>query len=262
MSRKEEIEKYKEHLRKISDGKDIISGIYNYCDRWCEKCTLTKHCSVFQMEQMEKDELGDEASDLSNEKFWEKLSLSYEVALDMISEEAEKLGLDLNEIGSSKKRETKETQKTEVEKNAFDYGIKMHLWLKENKSFFADKNQSQSSFNNENNTSFEDAIDVLSWYSSFISAKINRAFFDFRIEFDDPIQNNNNGSAKIALIGIERSIGALSLLHEKIPEKQDEILDFLLILSQIKKQIEVQFPNAWSFIRPGFDNSNIKKQKI
>ena len=27
-----------------------ISGIYNYCDRWCEKCSYTNRCLLFKQE--------------------------------------------------------------------------------------------------------------------------------------------------------------------------------------------------------------------
>ena len=27
-----------------------ISGIYNYCDRWCEKCSYTNRCLLFKRE--------------------------------------------------------------------------------------------------------------------------------------------------------------------------------------------------------------------
>ena len=29
----------------------FILGIFNYCDRWCERCTLSGRCSVFAEEQ-------------------------------------------------------------------------------------------------------------------------------------------------------------------------------------------------------------------
>ena len=33
-----------------SEEKDYIEGIYNYCDRWCEKCGFTAHCYLFTQE--------------------------------------------------------------------------------------------------------------------------------------------------------------------------------------------------------------------
>ena len=29
----------------IKDG--FIVGIFNHCDRWCERCALTSHCGLF-----------------------------------------------------------------------------------------------------------------------------------------------------------------------------------------------------------------------
>ena len=29
----------------VQDG--FIVGIFNYCDRWCDRCALTTHCRVF-----------------------------------------------------------------------------------------------------------------------------------------------------------------------------------------------------------------------
>ena len=31
---------------------DFIPGIYNYCDRWCERCLYTDRCRTFAMEKV------------------------------------------------------------------------------------------------------------------------------------------------------------------------------------------------------------------
>lgn len=35
----------------MDDDSRFISGIYNYCDRWCERCRFTDRCEVFAREQ-------------------------------------------------------------------------------------------------------------------------------------------------------------------------------------------------------------------
>jgi hypothetical protein len=30
----------KEEIKKLAENKDLIPGVYNYCDRWCERCAL------------------------------------------------------------------------------------------------------------------------------------------------------------------------------------------------------------------------------
>jgi len=84
--KKEEVEKYKIKIKEIAKNEQIISGIHNYCDRWCEKCTKTVHCSVFLMENTEKDE----KKDINNEKFWEKLSVMFQATFEMITEKKRK----------------------------------------------------------------------------------------------------------------------------------------------------------------------------
>jgi len=64
---------------------------------------------------------------------------------------------------------------------------------------------------------------------------------------------DSDGSAKVALIGTDRSIAAWAGLQQHFPEKADEILDFLLLLERIRKRTEKELPNARAFVRPGFD---------
>lgn len=68
-------------------------------------------------------------------------------------------------------------------------------------------------------------------------------------------QSDSDGSAKVALIGMERSIGAWERLRELLPEKGDSILPMMLHLEQLRRATEQAFPNAQSFVRPGFDEA-------
>jgi hypothetical protein len=44
-------------LTELANNPDLISGIYNYCDRWCERCPLTSRCLVYATEQEDGDSL-------------------------------------------------------------------------------------------------------------------------------------------------------------------------------------------------------------
>ena len=52
------------------DEQNFISGIHNYCDRWCERCEFTARCRVFAAEQ----EMSEEEKDISNEAFVRNLA--------------------------------------------------------------------------------------------------------------------------------------------------------------------------------------------
>ena len=245
--KKEEVEKYKIKIKEIAKNEQIISGIHNYCDRWCEKCTKTVHCSVFLMENTEKDE----KKDINNEKFWEKLSVMFQATFEMITENAKKRGIDLKNIEDVEYKEI-EFNKTKLQKIAVDYGMKIVDWLKINNEVLKEKAENILLINEKKLLEFTDAIEVVKWYSLFIGAKTHRATspndFDNEFELDDKL-----GTTKIALIAIDRSIEALSFIYKEIPEKEYQILDFLVLLSKLKKGLEAKFPEARNFKRPGFD---------
>jgi hypothetical protein len=101
------------------------------------------------------------------------------------------------------------------------------------------------------NSRFKDSLEVIYWYNFFISAKIFRALI--HDDEEDEIQNDSNGSAKIALIALDRLIASWSVVMENMMDHQDEILKFLISLADVRKLTESTFPNARKFVRPGFD---------
>jgi hypothetical protein len=69
----------------------------------------------------------------------------------------------------------------------------------------------------------------------------------------DPIQNDSNGKAKVALIAIDRSIAAWGKLSLLLSEKAGGIMPILSHLEALRRHTEQTFPHARDFIRPGFD---------
>ena len=45
----------KADLIELAQNPDFISGIYNYCDRWCERCQFTSRCFLYATEQADPD---------------------------------------------------------------------------------------------------------------------------------------------------------------------------------------------------------------
>ena len=65
------------------------------------------------------------------------------------------------------------------------------------------------------------------------------------------MQNDWNGSAKVALISIERSSAAWSVLASVTGQDTPAVL--AQQLNDLGAQVEGEFPDAWRFRRPGFD---------
>ncbi len=75
--------------------KKNISGIHNYCDRWCERCDFTLRCAIYDPE-VEMLARSDKPED--QKKVWKKLEENFRYINEMLHKEAKKMGIDLNEI--------------------------------------------------------------------------------------------------------------------------------------------------------------------
>ncbi len=71
----------------------------------------------------------------------------------------------------------------------------------------------------------------------------------------DEFPKDSDGSAKVALIAMDRSIAAWGELHRHFPDAEDDILDLLAHLDRLRRHAEQEFPAARAFVRPGFDDT-------
>lgn len=243
-------QEYRKKLDELGSRKDLIPGIHNYCDRWCERCPFTRKCGNYVL--TEGLESNQEDVDLNNEKFWKDLSMIFEATFDMIREHAEELGIDLDNIDEEDCK--LEVKNVEVEEYAREYGLNMINWLKGNSEKLNETVQKLLLVHENIALKFKDALEVVQWYSLFISAKVHRSMLDFGDVTDEYEDYDQKGSAKIAIIAIDRSIAALGLILEKIPDFEDDLLRFLAQLAKIKRDILKVYPMAMEFRRPGFDD--------
>jgi hypothetical protein len=243
-------EEYRKKLDSLTNRKDLIPGIHNYCDRWCERCQFTSKCGSFALtEGFDEDQ---ENKDLQNEKFWDDLHMIFEVTFEMIKEKAVELGIDFEDF---EEEDSKcEVVENEIVKISEKYSFGIIEWIKNNGSEINEIAEKIIVINEEEVLKLKDAVEVIQWYCIFISAKINRVFMDYGNDDDDDFEYDRLGSSKIAVIAIERSISALAYLLEKLPEYEDDLLNFLANLSKLKRDLLTAFPKTMDFKRPGFDD--------
>jgi hypothetical protein len=96
---------------------------------------------------------------------------------------------------------------------------------------------------------------VVSWFCSLIYVKVRRALRG--LAEDDPAERDwpadHDGSAKVALLGVERSQEAWLQIIERGHATWNEVEPFIRQLLWIRDEIERIFPSARAFVRPGFD---------
>lgn len=81
----------------LANNPNFVPGIYNYCDRWCERCPFSSRCMVYATEKEDDD--GDPATrDITNEAFWRKLASIFEETKQMMTEWAAEAGIDLSQV--------------------------------------------------------------------------------------------------------------------------------------------------------------------
>jgi len=253
----DKVQKHIEKIKKATSGKDIIAGIHNYCDRWCERCTHTKHCAVYKMEQIDREEGEDidALNDANNKRFWENLSLNMAASMEMLKQGMEKWGIDMNEIPDV---EPEKHIETEAEKVTKKYSYSVMKWLESNHEYFKEVMLKEGVANEAMVFAVDDAVEIITWYSMFIHVKTRRCMHTENDPFDEEEDfefrfHDNLGSAKITLISINRSMESFSFLLKYMPEKETEILHFLAQLEKSKKLIIERWPTAMDFKRPGFD---------
>src|SRR5690554_982979 len=252
-------DKFCRTLFELADSGKFITGIYNYCDRWCERCTLSHKCITYAHEnEMRKACCNPQTNEIDDDKFWEQIRISLEVTFDLITEDAKKMGISLDEVHGN---EEDTYEPNDVENLALEYAHKMTLWIEEFEESmeFLSLHPEIKHLKNIPVIRITDAIEVVKWYYYFISTKIHRAYFDivYRNSISDEdfdAVSDNIGSAKVTILAVNRSIEALSVLYECSGDQEDQLLEFLSMLSRIKEQLLTDFPLAMAFKRPGFDD--------
>lgn len=263
----------------ISDG-DYIAGIYNYCDRWCERCIYTAKCRVYASEeiadQKNKADKYIKASMKENMAFWEQINKIIEETAELIDEEIplkkfdnysdevefdkddEDALLEHDRTRNKAKKQELSIVSSRYEKAASDWfkkreGILSITYHTEKYGLRLNYHRIQSAAVLEK---LSNAVEIIQWYSIQIWVKTQRALTSYFEEtensylFEEQPIKDSDGSMFVALTGINRSIAAWSYLHQTLEAERESIKPLIRLLFWLKPEIEKKFPKARNFIWP------------
>jgi hypothetical protein len=211
-----------------------------------------------------EDDDGDPRSrDISNEAFWRKLASIFEETKQMMSDWAEEAGIDLSQVDEAA-NEQREKRRSDVARDelavtATDYASRVTSWFT---GFDQVLNVTDLVPNEAETDEIEqigEAREVIHWYQYQIAVKLMRALSsrsdeaEWPDEAADDAARDSDGSAKVTLIAISRSVGAWRLMQMCLPERADSIIPMILELERLRQKTELRFPKARDFVRPGFD---------
>ena len=238
----------------FENEENFISGIYNYCDRWCERCAFTGRCRVYAMEQTRRPQMDDESDE---EYFVNSLSETFQETLEMIQEMNEEQGIEIDTESpeavaawEEHERREEEIRSSELVQQAEDYAFK-------SREVFGALRDEQKSNDEQASDDTDDSKEIAMFYMFTIAVKVYHALSSRDNESENPEyetedgQKHSDGVMKVALIAIDRSVTAWrGLLNEKNKEQVQPLIN---TLEDLRLKCEREFPEARNFIRPGFD---------
>lgn len=268
------------------DTDRFIVGIYNYCDYWCERCAFTKRCRNFSMgRELKQNARGETPPDDATQRaFWDHLADQLREAT-VFGHPGDWVDADAPEVDATpdpayEAREAAVRRAVDghpLTALAYTYMKKVDAWLQSSdddlKSMAAEllaaagKEYDDTDYE-EQARQIGEMIDVIAWYHTLLPPKIARAIRSMmERDTDDPANaeiaallresrtDDANGSGKLVLESIQRSAAAWVEMRKLMPHREDELIEMLSILAQLRRGIHEHVPGAKSFIRPGLDES-------
>jgi hypothetical protein len=216
----------------VQDG--FIVGIYNYCDSWCEQCQFTSRCRVFaagaKHEAIADSDLKSlceappHPSDARRSNGWLE---------EILSEIDEKR---LEEVPDRPPLPARLMRIVALSQAYCD-----HAWAA------LESTEDSGSGNDDPST-------IIHWFAPLIASKTRRALEGLN-EFDGDREfpPDHEGSAKAALIGIDRSMTAWAGARSAGRISGEQAARFIEELHRLCCELEVLIPRARAFVRPGLD---------
>jgi hypothetical protein len=224
----------------VRDG--FIIGIFDYCDRWCEACAFTSRCRLFADVAETEASLDPhlkpvvEAPVLPEETEPPPPRWMQEMIVEM-NEAAAKIAAGEFEV---RPRPQPPKEHLAIEHRAKAYWFRVYPWLKA--LAYEPMNPA-------------DPCAVIGWFHTMIPAKVHRAIHGLAEggPDGDDWPPDHDGSAKVALLGIERSHMAWLDLVERGVMSDAAAAPFIADLVWLGEALEEVFPRARAFVRPAFD---------
>jgi hypothetical protein len=240
-------------VARVAD-RHLVPGIYNYCHGRCERCPFTTRCLTFiQIREQEAWRPG--------RSVLEHVLESFQDTFAFLEAWCARGGIDFGALGQTG-TSPEPVDAFQREDAAIDRNPLQLARTYTHAAFRIVKVLDQESLLQTRTPEVRDAIETIAWYGAMVSAKIDRALRGFVSAIEDvrqdPIQNDWNGSAKIARLAIAESRSAWEVLYRVGRTSADApIRRMSTVLERIDTDLAARFPHAMEFVRPGFDEPEV-----
>ena len=235
----------------------LIPGIYNYCHTRCDACAFTDRCLTFR--HMREDETRH-----PDRNTLEHVHANGAPAGDLVKTWCESAGVDVDALREDARSEETARASARLEDVVESDPIHQLAFTYTKSAFNLVSSLDALAPFHEWPPAVREALTTIGWYAGMVSAKVDRALQGLADSGSsdrrgsDPVQNDWNGSAKVARLAIAESQRAWDtlLLAGQAPadapvRRTRELLDW------IDRGLASRFPDAMDFVRPGFDEPEV-----
>ena len=249
-----------------------IPGVYNYCDRLCERCKLKDRCFLYAKEKMRIEEhrrKGEDPDDWS--VVLADIERSFGKAMEFLKRLAAKEGIESEPIQASSS--LPDPSSHPLYKLSQDYMKRAHLFL-EGLRGKIEKYSEDLQLCGQVSSDIREIIsnyETVLWYHTLIPVKISRALtskFEAEensisemrgieeVEHRQFAREDAAGSAKVAYYGLAMTISALQAIYEW--DRDDEVIALLALADSICRMLDKEISSHRLFKHPWFEVHPIK----
>jgi hypothetical protein len=241
--------------------KQFIAGIYNYCDRRCERCDSADRCLLHaEIEKADRRHRrrGEDPHDL--DVAIEDAGRALERARRLIARRAKRMGIDLNEIAKQASR-VPAADRSMIDEHPlavegmsyFKNGQKLVKAVGEDVDMTHEDIGRRSRFMGvkgeaERLAKVSEALDVLSWDVSLVAVKIQRALDGLFRNGEDGVNEDEShlqdarATAALVLRCLDRDKRALLAIYGWSQDHRDRALDLLAKTERIGRTLKQLLP--------------------
>lgn len=208
---------------------NVIEGVHNYCNRWCERCRFRPRCTVYVNTNPDSVE--------ARVPFEPVMSPELRETLEAAGAFEEPPAAAMAELDRRERRLRREIAKQPALTLAKAYTTAAKVALGELGEAGA-----------------RDAAEVVRWHQYFIWIKVHRALHGKMDEWFEPddLEADAYGSAKAALVAMDDVMAAWLELGQHTGSVS-AVREAVELLERARDALEAALPRARAFVRPGFD---------
>jgi hypothetical protein len=227
-------------FRAIAADPRIIAGVHHYCDEWCDYCPVTQRCLGFLCTEAYRKERGRK----EDEETFASMDETVEFARQLAAVEGIRTD-ELDELLAHPPGQSGVRTDDPLAERALEYAARAEILLLPNVLQMASRRSSRP-------PSGPSPEEVILWYHLRIYMKIFRALVSAASDCAAGRQGDDaRGSAKLAIVSIDRSRGALRMLRPTAGA--DRVDPLIAILDELDRGLEERFSGARAFVRVGLD---------